>query len=286
MWTITLNISLLVLSLICSTLADTLNPWIVPGGTADPRNYSQNLLWEIGSSVNLQWDTPLAAWNIHLWQQNLQVNADGKEFSAFDLGQIAAGNNTGPGNYTWQISTLGAAANQETSPVFFFWLARNATYMGNVTRFINFTTDSVTSTSSVISATASSTTTAAPINVATAAPLDAHHRANSGAAALRTGLGIGIGLGVALLAALALLWYLVARRKRDRRDHGSGGSDSGHPLAEVQGGNFMPIYKDHTTPEMSGEGLSRQELDAQTPTRGVKEGSSIERAELEAEAPR
>ncbi|KAK0355253.1 hypothetical protein LTR59_006874 [Friedmanniomyces endolithicus] len=286
MWTTALGFSLLILSHVCSTLADTLNPWIVPGGTVDPRNYSQNLLWQVGSSVNLQWDTPLAAWNIHLWQQNLQVNADGKEYSAFDLGQIAAGNSTGPGNYTWDISTLGAAANQETSPVFFFWFGRNATYMGNVTRFINFTTDSVASTTSALLATASSTSIATPISVTTAAPSGAHHRANSGAAALRTGLGIGIGLGVALLAALALLWFLMARRKRDRRDHGSGGSDSGHPLAEVQGGHSMPMYKDHATPEMSGEGLPRQELDAQSPARGVKEGSPMERAELEAEAPR
>ncbi|KAF7186170.1 hypothetical protein HII31_12507 [Pseudocercospora fuligena] len=180
---------------LCNTQSESSqNSFITPPPAGIAQNYDGAPIWHLGDNNQVRWQTTFPTYNVTLWQQDIETNAQATMLSIIYI--------------------------------YFFWI--NYNWGDQMTSmYFNITSQPLTTITSA-SATASETGTAVtntPTQYTSATPIPTSN-ANvtsemngTGASddasnlALKVGLGLGIGLGVPLVL-IAGFWLGRRRRKR------------------------------------------------------------------------
>jgi len=192
-----------------------------PPTSGNSKDFTNNVVWSLGSVQLLQWTTDLDGYNISLWQQNLTGN------SAAVANSPIFSHNAGilpTGSISWLVQ-LPQDFDLETSSVFYLG---GGTSVGNAvftSHYFNITNKAVSVSSSSASTSASSiassstSSAASPFQTSSTTailPTGSAQSSNNGlTGSTKVGLAVGLGVGVPLILLLGIFIGLKFIKRKE-----------------------------------------------------------------------
>ncbi|OHE99309.1 hypothetical protein CORC01_05350 [Colletotrichum orchidophilum] len=237
-----------------------------PGPTGDFRD---NLVYPLGTQLDLQWETDFTAIDLIIWHE--------AKYPTNEATYARIISNTRSLGMLWTVSFNGFPSHHDPTlgPVYFIQMFNHSATVGDITcHYFNITDSAVsasTTTSAAPTSTASSVTVAAtsanPTPTASSTPGGGNNGASTGTVA---GIAVGAVVGTLAIAGLVgwFIWRRLQKKKLSHENGGEGGSNEGYLPAAQEVGPSPPVEWKYELPtnaqqhryEADGTGEVRYEL--------------------------